>query len=144
MQERVWRELLQSAEDEAQHAAQRLQHQRQQLLSLEHQHQQLSSFRQEYAVQASAPGTTLSLTRLMHLRAFVESLDRAVNQLTQEVSVQREAVARSQQHLAEKRARARALELLIAKRRKKQAQQADRREQSLLDELAQVRAYAGR
>ncbi len=144
MRDGVWQDILERAKKHTQNAADALQRQQRMLHDAEHQRTQLGHFRDDYALQASRPGTSVSLARLMHLREFVENLDRALAQLDWQVESARDAVLRAQQLLSERRARSLALETLIAKREKHRVQQADRREQSLMDELIQVRARPGR
>lgn len=144
MQDRVWQELLERAEQHTQNAVEALNRQQRSLHDAEHQRVQLGHFRDDYASQASRPGSTLSLSRLMHLRAFVENLDLALSQLDRQVDSARDAVVRAQQLLSERRARSLAFQTLIAKRKARQALRADRREQSVMDELIQVRARPSR
>jgi len=71
-------DILERAKKHTQNAADALQRQQRMLHDAEHQRTQLGHFRDDYALQASQPGTSVSLARLMHLREFVENLDRAL------------------------------------------------------------------
>ncbi|MEM9603859.1 MAG: flagellar FliJ family protein [Pseudomonadota bacterium] len=144
MQQGVWQELIEQATRETTTARQRLMRHRLELDQAETQQKQLKMFRQDYADQASAAGGRMSLSRLMHLRAFIDNLDVAIAQLSAQIEHLHTLNAEAQARLSERRARQLALEKLVSMRTARQASARDRREQAAIDDLIQAHAHRSR
>lgn len=138
MSAQVWQELIERASSETDMARQHLMRHRAALERAEHQHKQLQLFRDDYATQASSAGNRMSLSRMMHLRSFVDNLDFALAQLEGQMNNLRELGREAQRRLSERRSRQLALENLLAVREAKAKARQDRREQSAIDDLIQA------
>ncbi|MEM6986279.1 MAG: flagellar FliJ family protein [Pseudomonadota bacterium] len=144
MSSRVWQELIDKASRETTTARQHVLRHRSELERAEQQHRQLEMFREDYANQASAAGNRMSLSRMMHLRSFIENLDVAIAQLAAHIETVRARSAEAQQRLTDRRARQLALENLVAVREAREKTRSDRREQAAIDDLIQVHAQKSR
>ncbi|MEM7379130.1 MAG: flagellar FliJ family protein [Pseudomonadota bacterium] len=144
MQHGVWQELIEQATRETNDARQRLMRRRVELENAENQEKQLRMFRQDYADQASAAGGRMSLSRLMHLRAFIDNLDVAIAQLSAQIEQLHTLNAEAQLRLSDRRARQLALEKLVSVRTAREVAARDRREQAAIDDLIQVHARRSR
>jgi len=97
--------------------------------------QQLLLFRGEYAVQfQSEGGSGISARRFQDYATFLNSLDQGIVQSRQQLERLQRDIQRTRQDWVRMRAKTKALEEVIERDRKIQAQREDKREQRDSDE----------
>lgn len=134
-----WQKLVELAEMEMENAGKTVSFMREEMQQAQEQLETLQNYLQEYS-QQPVNGPAQNVTQLQTHAAFGEKLQQAIQAQSENYQQKQEMVEKALEAWREKRARFKALEMLLDKKRKQRDLKLNRQEQKMLDELASQQA----
>lgn len=134
-----WNKLVELAEMEMDNAGKTVAFMREEMQQAQEQLETLQSYLQDYAKQPLG-GVAQTITQLQMNATFSEKLQQAIQAQSENYLQKQRMVEKALEAWREKRARFKALQTLLEKKRKQRDAKLNRQEQKMLDELAAQRS----